>query len=184
MSKIGQKPVPIPSEVTVKVNQEEIIVSGLKGELKEKLFPELAVKIDKEKIIIERKKDSKKAKSLHGLFRSLVFNMVQGVSKGFEKVLELQGTGYRANLEGENLKLSLGFSHPVIVKPRPGIKFQVEESKIIKVEGINKQQVGQTAAEIRAIREPEPYKGKGIRYQGEKVRRKPGKAAKAGAAAA
>lgn len=183
MSKIGQQPVKIPTEVSVKINANEIVVSGPKGELTELLRPEINIKVEKDSIIIERRTESKIAKSLHGLFRSLIFNMVQGVTEGFIKTLELHGTGYRASLEGENLKLLLGFSHPVVVKPKKGIKFQVEESKTIKVIGINKQLVGQTAAEIRAVRKPEPYKGKGIRYKEEKVRKKPGKAAKAAAAA-
>ena len=142
--------------------------------------PEIKVEIKDGQILVSRRKENKRAKSLHGLTRTLIANMVEGVTKGFSKVLELHGTGYRAKMEGKKLVLEVGFSHPVIVEPPEGIEFKLKGEKEIIVSGIDKQQVGNTAAQIRAIKKPEPYKGKGIRYQGEVVRRKAGKAAKVG----
>ncbi len=182
MSRIGKQPVQIPDQVEVLLQKDEIVVKGPKGELSQK-FPEaIKIKIEEGKVNIERKSETKKIKSMHGLLRTLIANMIQGVKEGFSKDLELHGTGYRASVEGGKLKIMIGFSHPVIVEPPPGIEFKVEENTLITVSGINKQTVGQVAADIRLIRKPEPYKGKGISYKGEKIRRKAGKAAKAGEA--
>lgn len=183
MSRVGKKPIEIPQEVTVKTTEGKVIVSGSKGQLELKLEPEIKAEIKDNQVLVERQAETKSAKSLHGLTRTLIDNMIKGVTQGFSKTLELQGTGYRVSLEGNNLKLLVGFSHPIIVEPLPGIQFQVEGNNIIKVSGIDKQLVGQVSASIRSIKKPDPYKGKGIRYQGEKVKKKPGKAAKVGAAA-
>ncbi len=180
MSRIGKQPITIPGEVEVKMEGDLIIIRGPKGELKQSLFPELSVEMKDQEIIISRNKDSDQAKALHGLFRSLVANAVEGVLKGFEKRLELVGTGYRVKTEGDKLILSLGFSHPIIVQPKEDVTLEIEGQKEIIIKGIDKQRVGQVAAEIRGLRKPEPYKGKGVRYKGEVVRRKPGKAAKIG----
>lgn len=178
MSRIGKKPVKIPEGVTVNVEKDVVKVVGPRGELKQKIPPRLQVVVDKNKVVVERTKEESRAKAMHGLLRSLIANMLWGVSKGWNKGLELQGVGYRASLLGEKLVLSLGFSHPVeVVKPK-GIEFELKANRI-NVKGIDKQLVGQTAAYIRSLRPPEPYKGKGIRYVGEAVRRKPGKAARA-----
>lgn len=182
MSKIGNKTIIIPEGVTANLIADEIAISGPKGNLKQHIHRMLKCELKNNQITIARINDEIIAKSVHGLTRTLVANMIEGVTKGFSKALEIHGTGYRASLEGENLKLLVGFSHPVIVKPDKGIKFQVEGTNVIKVSGADKQLVGQVAASIRTIKKVEPYKGKGIRYQGEKVRRKAGKAAKAGAA--
>ena len=181
MSRIGKKPINIPAEVNIKIQNRLVIIKGPKGELKQVLPKSISVKLEEKNLIIDRKKEDKKTKSLHGLMRMLLANMIEGVTNGFTKELELKGTGYRVFLEDSNLKILVGFSHPVIFKHPEGIKFQVEGNNFIKVIGIDKQVVGQTAANIRDIRKPEPYKGKGIRYKGEKVRRKSGKAAKIGA---
>ena len=181
MSKIGRKPVIIPEDVKVVKKGFHVQVEGPKGKLSLRLDPLIRVEIKDKTVAILAQKQSKKAKSLHGLSRSLIFNMVEGVTKGFEKTLELHGTGYRAALEGEDLILNVGFSHPVKIKPVLGIKLKVQEKKII-VSGIDKQLVSQSAANIRAVRKPEIYKGKGIRWLGEVVKLKPGKAAKLGEA--
>lgn len=181
MSKVGRLPIKIPEKVTVKLDKGEILVEGTLGKLKKKVPRKIKVKSKEGKIFVTRTGDDKEAKSLHGLTRTLIFNMVQGVSQGFKRVLELHGTGYRAKLEGENLVLALGFSHPVKVTPPSGIKFTLRGNEII-ISGIDKQLVGQTAAHIRSLRKPEVYKGKGIRWQGEVVKLKPGKAAKLGEA--
>ncbi len=180
MSRIGKQPISIPDGVEIKIEGKEITVKGPKGELKRIVCPEIeAEKKDKE-IIVSIKKglpaNDKKAKSLWGLTRTLIYNMVEGVVKGHEKKLEIQGVGYRANMEGENLVLLVGFSHPVNIKKPEGINFIVEKN-IITISGIDKELVGQTAAKIRKVKKPEPYKGKGIRYVGEIVRIKVGKKA-------
>jgi large subunit ribosomal protein L6 len=180
MSRIGQQPVTIPEQVKVISKGSKVVVKGPKGELEQKISKGIEVKIAGNQIKVERTKETKKVKSLHGLFRTLIFNMIKGVSQGFSKNLELHGTGYRASLEGGKLKILVGFSHPVFVEPPENIEFKVENNTLITVSGIDKQLVGQVAASIREIRKPEPYKGKGISYQGEKIKRKPGKAAKAG----
>lgn len=180
MSRIGRKPINIPENVTAKIAEGNVIVSGPKGQLKQKIEQGIDVKIGNSQISVSRRSDNKKSKALHGLIRSLIANMIDGVCKGFSKILEIRGTGYRAVIEDSKLKLRLGFSHPVIVKPPKGIKLEVEGKNIIKVFGIDKQLVGQVAANIRSIHKPEPYKGKGIRLKDERVRRKAGKVVKTG----
>ncbi|MCL2503185.1 MAG: 50S ribosomal protein L6 [Coriobacteriia bacterium] len=178
MSRIGKQPIPVPSGVEVRIEGSTIDVKGSKGELSH-TFPELMdVAFEDGQILVTRPNDSREARSLHGLTRTLIANMVIGVSEGFSKNLEIVGVGYRAILKGKDLELALGFSHPVVVTPEDGIVFEVPVPTKITVRGIDKQRVGQIASEIRAWRKPEPYKGKGIRYEGEHVRRKLGKAAK------
>ncbi len=180
MSKIGQKPILIPAGVTVTIDGRNLTVTGPKGTLNLVVRPEVKLEIADNEIKVERKSESKIAKSMHGLIRSLVFNMVSGVSETWKKELELIGVGYRANVQGNKLVLSLGYSHPVEFIAPQGIEFATAENRVI-VSGIDKTLVGQVAADIRKKRKPEPYKGKGIRYVGEYVRRKSGKAAKAAA---
>lgn len=183
MSRIGKQPITLPKGVVVTIDDKTVIVKGEKGELTQKFPRNLDIKVDGDQVLVSVNKKSQQSNAMHGTFRSLVQNMVVGVSVGWSKTLELVGTGYRAELSGEKLILNIGFSHPVEVTPPEGIKFKVEKTKIT-VEGINKQIVGEEAAKIRNIRPPEPYKGKGIKYEDEIVRRKPGKAAKAQSAAA
>jgi large subunit ribosomal protein L6 len=181
MSRIGKLPVTVPSGVDVKVDDGEVRVKGPKGELHQHILVQIvAVRIEDGKVLVERKGDAKSHRAAHGLTRTLIANMVEGVSKGFRKSLEIQGVGYRAAKSGEKLNLTLGYSHPVVYEAPKGIALSVEGTNKIHVDGIDKQQVGQVAAEIRALREPEPYKGKGVRYDGEYVRKKLGKAGKAG----
>lgn len=175
MSRIGKMPVIIPKGVKVEVFNNRVKVSGEKGTLEETIHPGIQVKIDEDKIYVSRPSESKFHKSLHGLSRSLIDNMVKGVSSGFEKVLEIQGVGYRAAIEGGKMVIQVGYSHPLKVDPPKGIEFEIEKQKIIKIKGIDKQLVGEIAAKIRVLRKPEPYKGKGIRYIDEIVRRKVGK---------
>ena len=177
MSRIGKKPIPVPSGVTVSIEPELVRVNGPKGELTERIHRDIAVEQEGEELLVKRPTDRGEHRALHGLTRSLVANMVEGVTTGFEKRLEIQGVGYRANMRGTDLELAVGYSHPVIVSPRPGITFEVPQPTQIIVKGIDKQMVGQTAAEIRKVRPPEPYKGKGIRYRDEYVMRKVGKRA-------
>lgn len=189
MSKIGQLPILLPAGVKAKITSSvggqagQIEISGPKGSLVQEISPLLKVKLKEDKLVIERKNEEKQAKSMHGLIRTLINNMVIGVTQGFEKVLEIQGTGYRVSKEGEKLVLTLGFSHPSIVDPVKGISFEIPDNKTIKIIGINKQLVGQVAARIRSFKKPDPYKGKGVRYQGEQIRLKAGKAGKADEAA-
>ena len=178
MSRIGKIPVAIPSGVEVKVDGHVVTVKGSKGELVREFNPMMSIKVEGEEVIVERPDDSRQAKSLHGLTRTLIHNMVEGVHDGYSKKLELVGVGYRAALKGSDLEIQLGYSHPVIVKAPKNITFEVPSQTEIIIKGISKEQVGQVAADIRAWRKPEPYKGKGIRYEGEYVRRKLGKAAK------
>lgn len=178
MSRIGKIPVAIPSGVEVKVDGHVVTVKGSKGELTREFNPMMTIKVEGEEVIVERPDDSRQAKSLHGLTRTLIHNMVEGVHDGYSKKLELVGVGYRAALKGSDLEIQLGYSHPVIVKAPGNITFEVPSQTEIIVKGISKEQVGQVAADIRAWRKPEPYKGKGVRYEGEYVRRKLGKAAK------
>ncbi len=181
MSRIGKLPVAVPSGVNVTLGDGEVVVKGPKGELRQSfLTHSVDVKLEDGKVVVERKGDAKPQRSAHGLTRTLISNMVEGVSKGFRKSLEIQGVGYRAAKSGEKLNLSLGYSHPVVFEAPMGITLTVEGQNKIHVEGIDKQQVGQVAAEIRSLRAPEPYKGKGIRYEGEFIRKKLGKAGKAG----
>ena len=178
MSRIGKKPVQIPAGVTVTVNGNNVHVKGPKGEL-ERTFSELVtIKQEGEEIVVATAEESRDANAQHGLVRTLINNMVIGVSAGFQKQLELTGVGYRVALKGKDLDLSLGYSHPVIYKAPENITFEVPDNTHINVNGISKEQVGQVAAEIRMKRPPEPYKGKGIHYMGEHIRRKLGKAAK------
>ncbi|MBO59259.1 MAG: 50S ribosomal protein L6 [Actinomycetota bacterium] len=179
MSRIGKEPISVPSDVQVSIEGRNVGVSGPKGSLDLDVPGEIEVRQEDDMILVERPNDDRKNKALHGLTRSLVNNMVIGVSEGFKKELEIVGVGYRAAEKGSNgLELQLGFSHPVEVKAPEGITFEVPEPTRIIVSGINKEVVGQVAADIRSYRKPEPYKGKGIRYAGEHVARKAGKAAK------
>ncbi len=179
MSRIGKLPIPVPAGVEVKVDGNTVTVKGSKGELTQTFNENMAISVAEDgSIVVERPNDNRQNRSLHGLTRSLINNMVIGVSEGYKKTLELVGVGYRAALKGGKLELQLGYSHPVVVDPIDGITFECPEPTIINISGINKQLVGQVAADIRAYRKPEPYKGKGIRYQGEHIRRKEGKAAK------
>jgi large subunit ribosomal protein L6 len=180
MSRIGKLPVAIPDKVTVEVGDSVVRGSGPKGELSQHVLPVVDVRVDGGNVVVERKGDSKPHRSAHGLTRTLVANMVEGVSKGFRKSLEINGVGYRAAKAGDNLNLTLGYSHPISYPAPSGITFAVEGTNKVHVDGIDKQRVGQVAAEIRDLRPPEPYKGKGIRYEGEVVRKKLGKAGKAG----
>lgn len=178
MSRIGKMPIAIPSGVDVAIDGHTVTVKGSKGELTRTFQDIISIKVEDGQVIVERPDDSREAKSLHGLTRTLIHNMIQGVSEGYAKKLELVGVGYRAALKGSDLELQLGYSHPVVVPAPENISFEVPSQTEIIVKGISKEQVGQVAANIRAWRKPEPYKGKGIRYEGEYVRRKLGKAAK------
>jgi large subunit ribosomal protein L6 len=180
MSRIGKLPVAVPSGVDVTLNDSTVHVKGPKGELSQHILPVVTVTIEDGQVVVARKSDDKPGRSAHGLTRTLVANMIDGVTKGFRKSLELQGVGFRVNKAGEILNFSLGFSHPVTFAPPEGIAFTVEGTNRVHVDGIDKQRVGQVAAEIRNLRPPEPYKGKGIRYAGEVVKKKLGKAGKAG----
>jgi large subunit ribosomal protein L6 len=177
MSRIGKQPIPVPDGVTVGIEAEQVSVKGPKGELAERKVREIQVSEDDGQLVVTRPTDRGEHRALHGLTRSLIANMVEGVTNGFEKRLEIQGVGYRATLQGTTLELAVGYSHPVRITPREGISFEVPVPTQVVVRGIDKQAVGQTAAEIRKVRPPEPYKGKGIRYEGEFVRRKVGKRA-------
>ena len=178
MSRIGKRPGPIPGGVTVTLKGQNVTVKGPKGELKREFPPEATFEQEGSEVSVNRIDDSRVARQRHGLCRSLFANMVEGVSKGFERKLEIQGVGYRAQVKGTTLNLSVGYSHPVDIPAPDGIKFAVEGNTNVTVSGIDKELVGNTAARIRAIRPPEPFKGKGIRYQGEHVRRKAGKTGK------
>jgi large subunit ribosomal protein L6 len=181
MSRIGKLPVSVPSGVNVTLDSDAVLVKGPKGELRQAFLPRIVgVKLEDGSVIVERKGDAKEHRAAHGLTRTLIANMVEGVSKGFRKSLEIQGVGYRVAKAGEKLNLSLGYSHPVVFEAPKGVALSVEGQNKIHVEGIDKQAVGQVAAEIRRLRPPEPYKGKGIRYAGEQIRKKLGKAGKAG----
>jgi large subunit ribosomal protein L6 len=172
-------PVPLPKGVTVNIEGSTVQVKGPKGELVRTLNPEMQIKLENNILLVERPTDQRRHRALHGLTRALLNNMVLGVSQGFARRLEIEGVGYRAEIQGKNLVLNVGFSHPVVVEPPPGISFEVEKgTRMFAVLGADKEMVGEMAARIRRIRPPEPYKGKGIRYQGERVRRKAGKAGK------
>jgi large subunit ribosomal protein L6 len=175
VSRIGKRPVEIPSGVTVEVKENTVAVKGPKGELRRTLPQEMSVALENGTVAVTRPSDEKRHKALHGLSRTLVANMVEGVSKGFVKVLEIQGVGYKAEAKPYGVNLIVGFSHPVKYEAPKGIKISVENNTTVKIEGADKETVGQVAAELRSVRPPEPYKGKGIRYQGEQVRRKAGK---------
>ncbi|MCY3575465.1 MAG: 50S ribosomal protein L6 [Chloroflexi bacterium] len=181
MSRVGKQPVVLPDKVTASINRNSVTISGPKGQLSRNFNPDMAIRQENGSIVVDRPSDQRHHKALHGLTRALLANMVEGVSKGYRKTLQIQGVGYQASLQGSNLQLRLGHSHPVIVEPPANIKFDVPKDSrgtIIHVDGIDKQVVGQVAADIRGWRPPEPYKGKGVRYLGEFVRRKAGKAGK------
>jgi large subunit ribosomal protein L6 len=179
MSRVGKNPIPVPSGVEVQIQGNHVSVKGPKGELSRELNREMRIEQKDGEILVSRPSDQPRHRAMHGLTRSLVANMVTGVTTGFSKTLELQGVGYRAQMQGNELVLAIGYSHPVNVPPPPGVEFEVEGTSKIIVKGINREHVGQAAADVRKIRPPEPYKGKGIRYSGEYVRRKAGKAGKA-----
>ncbi|MBA4495903.1 50S ribosomal protein L6 [Paenactinomyces guangxiensis] len=178
MSRIGRKPITVPNGVEVKIEGNKVTVKGPKGTLSRDFHPDIAVKLENNELIVERPSDHRTHRALHGTTRSLVANMVEGVSNGFSKTLELVGVGYRASKKGNNVVLNVGYSHPVEVNPEEGIELEVPSATQIIVRGIDKQKVGAVAANIRAIREPEPYKGKGIKYSDERIRRKEGKTGK------
>lgn len=178
MSRIGKRPIDIPGKVTITLDGQSVTVKGPKGELSRVLPGEVAIAQEGETLLVTRQDESRAARQRHGLCRTLVANMVEGVSQGFQRRLEIQGVGYRAQVQGRNLVLNVGYSKPIEVEPPAGIQVAVENNTNVVVSGIDKEIVGNTAARIRAVRPPEPYKGKGIRYAGEAVRRKVGKAGK------
>lgn len=178
MSRIGKRPISIPQKVTVTIEGQQVAVKGPKGELSRTLPSEVIVEQEGETLLVKRRDESRAARQRHGLCRTLVSNMVEGVSQGFQRRLEIQGVGYRAQVQGRNLVLNVGYSHPVQIEPPDGVQMAVENNTNVVVSGIDKEIVGNIAARIRAVRPPEPYKGKGIRYAGEFVRRKAGKAGK------
>ncbi|MBW4445042.1 MAG: 50S ribosomal protein L6 [Plectolyngbya sp. WJT66-NPBG17] len=175
MSRIGKRPITLPAKVTVTINGQQVAVKGPKGELSRVLPAGVTIETEGDTVTVNRVNDSRMARERHGLCRTLVANMVEGVSNGFTRRLEIQGVGYRAAVQGKNLNMNMGYSHPVLIEPPDGIQFQVENNVNVIVSGIDKEIVGNTAAKVRAVRPPEPYKGKGIRYAGEVVRRKVGK---------
>jgi large subunit ribosomal protein L6 len=182
MSRIGKQPVEIPDGVTASISRNEVTVKGPKGQLTETFDPAMSISEEDGTLMISRPSDQRHHRALHGLTRALVQNMVTGVSDGYEKRLRIIGTGYRAEMEGDDLRLSLGYSHDIQVVPPPNITFQVEDrGQLVIINSIDKQLIGQVAADIRKLRPPEPYKGKGVRYEGEYVRQKAGKAGKIGA---
>jgi large subunit ribosomal protein L6 len=179
MSRIGKRPIPLPDKVSITITGQTVSVKGPRGELSRSLVPEVSIEQeDSTTLLVKRRNESRLARQRHGLSRTLVANMVEGVSQGFQKRLEIQGVGYRAQMQGTKLVLSMGYSHPVTIDPPQGIVIAVENNTNVLVSGIDKEIVGNIAASIRAVRPPEPYKGKGIRYSGEFVRRKVGKAGK------
>ncbi|MCF7553127.1 50S ribosomal protein L6 [Pseudonocardia sp. WMMC193] len=178
MSRIGKLPITVPAGVDVKIDGQTVTVKGPKGTLSHTVIAPITVVLEDGVVQVKRPDDERKTKAYHGLSRTLVNNLVEGVTKGYEKKLEIVGVGYRVALKGQNLEFALGFSHPVVVEPAEGISFAVESPTKFSVSGIDKQLVGETAANIRKIRKPEPYKGKGVRYAGENVRRKVGKTGK------
>ena len=179
MSRIGKRPVSLPKGVTAQIAGQRITVKGPKGEIGRTIHADLCIAVEEVGVVVKRPSDESFHKALHGLTRTLVANMVEGVTQGFRKALEIQGVGYKAEPKGADIQLLVGFSHPVRYKAPPGIKITIENNTLVKIEGVDKELVGQVAAEIRAVRPPEPYKGKGIRYQDEQVRRKAGKTAQA-----
>jgi large subunit ribosomal protein L6 len=179
MSRVGKKPIVLPAGVEVKIDDDTVTVKGPKGELSQCFNPDINIEQQGDSLVVTRPSDGKEHRSLHGLTRALLANMVEGVSKGFDRYLDIVGVGYRAEVTGDNLLLRIGYSHPVNIVPLPGVSLGTEGNSRIKVSGISKEAVGEMAAEIRAIRPPDAYKGKGIRYAGEVVHLKPGKAGKA-----
>lgn len=178
MSRIGKKPIELPDGVQINLDGIKLTVKGPKGELTRNLHPDMILKIEEKQIVVERPSDNKNHRALHGTTRSIVANMVEGVTNGYEKKLELVGVGYRASKSGNKLVLAVGYSHPVEMIPEQGIEVEVPEQTKITVRGIDKERVGEFAANVRSVRLPEPYKGKGIRYAGERIRRKEGKTGK------
>jgi large subunit ribosomal protein L6 len=178
MSRIGRKSIPVPTGVDITINGQVVSVKGPKGQLSHTLAEPITIERAENELVVKRPNDERKAKELHGLTRTLVANMVVGVTDGYRKTLEIAGTGYRVTAKGKDLEFALGFSHPVVVPAPDGITFTVERPTLFHIAGIDKQQVGEVAANIRKIRPPEPYKGKGVKYQGEIIRRKAGKAGK------
>lgn len=176
MSRIGKKPIDLPASVEVKLSKDWIEVAGPRGQLARTVPSLIEVTLEDHKILVSKKTESKQSRALHGLMRTLIFNMVQGVSEGFQRQLLVSGLGYRVQLQGKNLQLAIGYSQPVVVTPPPGIEFEVGQRNLITVRGASKEQVGQVASEIRRLRPPEPYKGAGIAYTDETIRRKVGKA--------
>jgi large subunit ribosomal protein L6 len=177
MSRVGKNPVPVPKGVTVKIEGSTVTVKGPKGELSRSFDPQIGIALDGGAVVVTRASDLGRVRALHGLTRALIANMVTGASTGFRRALEMVGVGYKAELMGKRLNLSVGYSHPILITPPQGITFVVENPTKFAVEGINKELVGEMAARLRRLRPPEPYKGKGIRYEGEYVRRKAGKTA-------
>ncbi|MCK4715774.1 MAG: 50S ribosomal protein L6 [Candidatus Marinimicrobia bacterium] len=175
MSRVGKNPIPIPENVEVTIKGNEIDIKGPKGKLSWEFTPEIGVVQQEKEIVVTRQSDSKAHRALHGLTRALIANMIEGITNGFQKTLEIIGVGYSAEMKGKSLWLKVGYSHPVLIAPPEGIILTVPKNLTVTVSGINKQQVGEMAAKIRSVAPPEPYKGKGIRYQGEYVRRKAGK---------
>lgn len=181
MSRIGKKPIPIPQGVTVTIEGSQVTVKGPKGELSRRFDPDMTIRQEDGSLVVSRPTDERRHRALHGLTRALLNNMVTGVSTGYEVRLQIVGTGYRAEMQGQDLRLSLGYSHDILVVPPPGMKFQVEEKgSLIIINAIDRELIGQVASDIRKLRPVEPYKGKGIRYVGEYVRQKAGKAGKTG----
>ncbi|GAB3211584.1 50S ribosomal protein L6 [Marinactinospora thermotolerans] len=178
MSRIGRLPISVPKGVEVTIDGQDVKVKGPKGELKHTVAAPITVSQEDGQIKVARPDDKPENRSLHGLTRALIANLIEGVSKGYSKTLEIHGVGYRVQAKGSNLEFSLGYSHPVVVEPPEGISFRVEKPTLLHVDGIDKQLVGQVAANIRSLRKPDPYKAKGVRYQGEYIRRKAGKAGK------
>jgi len=179
MSRIGRLPIAVPSGVQIKIDGHQVSVKGKRGEMTREFHPEIEIKLDDGKVMVTRPSDAPTHRALHGTTRALLANMVKGVSEGFAKVLQIEGVGYRATMDGVNLVFYLGYSHPIKVEPPAGIKFAVDEkAKTVTIEGNDRELVGQVAANLRKLRPPEPYKGKGVMYQGERIRRKAGKAGK------
>ncbi len=176
MSRVGQSPIPVAADVQVQIDGQTVTVKGPKGTLRREFHERVKIALDDGELRVERYDDQRQSRALHGLSRALLANMVQGVSEGFQKELSIVGVGYRASLKGKDLELQVGFSHPVVVRAPEGVTFEVPDQTRIIVSGIDKEQVGQVSANIRKVRPPEPYKGKGIRYSDEYVRRKAGKA--------
>lgn len=180
ISRIGRQPIPIPEGTIVKIDGLEVVVSGIKGEIKKKFSSQVKIKIVDNCLMVVGEASDPKVQAISGTTRALLANMIEGVMKGFEKTLKLVGTGYRAKMEGKKLVMLLGYSHPVIFTPAEDVKLQTPDEVTIKIEGIDKAKISQVAAKIRGLRPPEPYKGKGIRYENEEIKKKPGKAGKTG----
>lgn len=181
MSRIGKKPIVLPKGVTVAIQENTVKVKGPKGELARSFAPEIEIGLENDEVVLKRSSEARQVRALHGTTRAVLNNMVNGVSQGFTKALQVEGVGYKAEVKGKQLVMSLGYSHPITVDPPPGISFAWDEkARLITVSGIDRELVGQVAANLRAWRPPEPYKGKGLRYQGEQIKRKAGKAGKAG----